>query len=109
MSKLSEPDTTLRFITEGDRNSVLLDVDSHRYCGLFHLALSLALPTSLIILNNSIIGMSTVELQKIVKWLHHRIKDTKQQVIIVDRSNSNTLQFNTIQMNRCQLDDSVIA
>lgn len=100
MEKLCAASTGLRFIMKSSQsdeifNSDLLDVNSNRYSLLFHLALSVKMNPSLIILNNTIIGVPTDELQKIIYWFQTYngfpdLFDDKQakyrQVIVVDRS-----------------------
>lgn len=107
MSKLCQFDTELRFITKVDRNSEILDVDSNRYCALFRLALTLAMHVPLIVLNNSIIGMRSDELQKLISWLKNRVEVDNQQIIVVQRSNINLSQTNGFHLIRCSSDDIV--
>lgn len=100
MEKLCAASTGLRFIMKSSHsdeiiNSDLLDVNSNRYSLLFHLVLSVKMNPSLIILNNTILGVPTDELQEII----HRFRkcnelqdlfddthDKYRQVIVVDRS-----------------------
>lgn len=87
MNKLHRFDVALKFITSIDSKSDVLDVESNRNCALFRIAVSLAMRTSLIIFNNSIIGMPSDELEKILTWLKHRIEveGNNQQVIVIQR------------------------
>lgn len=107
-SALCQSETGLRFINRADQNSDILDVSSNRYCTLFRLAVSLVVPTSLIILNNSIIGMPPDELQKIINWLQHHGEPITQQVILVQRSTTNPLQTNDFHMIHCSSEHGIV-
>lgn len=113
MDTLRQYDTKLRFITKIDRNSELLDVNSNRYCSLFHVALSLSMQLSLIIVNNSIIGMSSEEFRKLVFWLKRRMDVDDKQIILVQRSNDGIEPFrrNQIDFIRCfsRYDDTTMS
>lgn len=87
MSMLRQSDTSLKHITSMDKNSDMLDIDSNRYCAISHLATSLAMHTSVIILNNSILGMPSDELNKMFSYLWRRFGFDKQ-VIVVQRTNN---------------------
>lgn len=63
--------------------------------------------SSLIVLNNSIIGMPTDELENLISWLKGRLDDDEldgkvsKQIIIVQRSGNNTLPTNGFRLIRC--------
>lgn len=109
LRKLCECDTELRFITKTDRSSDILNVNSHRYAVLFHLAVSLVM-TTLIVLNNSIIGMPSDELKVLITWLmyHYKIdehnernEEDNKQIIVVQRSDNNTLPTDGFHLIHC--------
>lgn len=76
-------------------SSDLLDVNSNRYSVLFHSALSVKMTPSLIILNNTILGVPTDEIQEIIHWFQFyndfrnfpvETQGKYRQMIVVDRS-----------------------
>lgn len=108
MKKLCDNITGLTFIGLSNNNnneifkSDLLDVKTNRYSVLFHLALSVKINPSLIILSNTILGIPTDELRKIIKWFMSYTQLDKlvnersarcRQVILVDRSADNYRQM----------------
>lgn len=108
MKKLCDNITGLTFIGLSNNNnneifkSDLLDVKTNRYSVLFHLALSVTINPSLIILSNTILGIPTDELRKIIKWfmsytqLDELVNERSarcRQVILVDRSADNYRQM----------------
>lgn len=77
--------------------SDLLDIQSNRYSTLFQLTLSASKNTSLIILNNTTLGMSFEEMEKLLVWFQFFNEDGDddsdsdnrgRQVILVNRSRS---------------------
>ena len=109
MNELRKFDTQLRFITKTDRISEMLDIASYRYCTLFHLALSLSMQTSLIVLNNSIIGMPSNELKKLIAWLKQHDDVHYLQIIAVERSNNKFSTDKFGQLIYCKPDEIKIA
>lgn len=109
MSELCQFDTQLHFITETDQNSEILDVNRNRYSALFHLTFTLAMNVSLIVLNNSIIGMPHDELQKLIFWLNARDGVDNKQIIVVQRSDVNSLSTNVFHLIHCPADDLAAA
>lgn len=105
MDKLRQFDTVLRFVTKSDKNSEFFDVASNRCCALFHLVVSLSMNVSLIVLNNSIIGMPSHELQKLISWLKRYDEVDNKQIIVVQRSTSNSLQTDGFHLIHCSTDD----
>lgn len=101
MNRLSEPITALDFITNKDGDSDLLDVDSNRFCTLFHLAVSVTMSPALVILDNSIIGLPSQELQKICSWLQGRVEEKDLQAIVVARSGTDLTPINGSYVIHC--------
>lgn len=104
MHVLRQSDTELRFITKADRSSDLLEIDSNRYCSLFHLSFSLSMQTSLIIVNNSIIGMPSDQFRRLINWLKACDGVKKKQIFVVQRDGNfdiNSLQIDDFRMIRC--------
>lgn len=97
MKVLCMASTELNFICKSDSNgdffkSDVIDIKSNYYAILFHLALSIKMNPSFVILNNTILGMPMDKLQPIIDWAQIAVpsNDKSQhqyrQVIVVDRS-----------------------
>lgn len=94
MMKLCDKVTGLSFIGRTSGKSDLFDIKSNRMSVLFHCALSVSINPSLIILSNTIIGVPSDELYKIIRWfmpytqlsqLFNERGNRVRQVILVDR------------------------
>lgn len=94
---LCDMGTGLGFVLKTNRNSTViktdtLDVKAQRYSRLFHLILSIKANPSVLILNNTIVGLPISELKEIIErfQLHRRSDGQAQQsrqVIMVGRQN----------------------
>lgn len=104
MRTLRHGGTKLRFITNMDRSSESLDVISNLCCSLFHLAFSLAMHSSLIILNNSIIGFPSDDLEKLISWLQRHGNVDNKQIIVVQHGNIR-LNVSGFHFIHCPYDD----
>lgn len=103
MKKICDNITGLSFICKTNNNvdflkSDKLDLKCNSYSFLMHLALSISVNPSLMILNNTILGLPADELKKLIYWfmpfgqlqnvLNNR--DSKmRQVIVIDRLTNN--------------------